>query len=147
MAVVAKVYPEGMKNILNGTVDLVANTIKVALLDAHAYNAADENSATVLSASEIDDTDYTPGGETVTIVSGGITRSGEVLTVDTSLSPKESVFTSEGDISATQAVLYDSTAGKVLVHIDFGGTEESVAGEFKIVWHANGLFTVTTNPV
>ncbi len=143
MAVVHKVYPEGMKNILNGSTDLVANTLKVALLNATVYNAAHED-WTDISTGEISSGDYTAGGETLTMAAGGITVAGETVTVKSS--DTETVFTSTGSISATQAVIYDSTSSKLVSHIDFGGTEESVDGEWKITWHNDGQFTVNVNP-
>ena len=144
MAVVHKVYPHGMKNILNGNINLVTGTLKVALLNATTYNAANETWANV-SAGEISGADYTAGGEILAMIAGGITVSGENVTVKSGNA--ETVFTSTGSISATQAVIYESGGGRLISHIDFGGTEESVDGEWKITWHNDGQFSVTTNPV
>lgn len=139
-------YPHGEKNIKNGTINLVGDTIRVALMTGFAYDATHEDSAGLLTASEISDADYTAGGEILPIVSGDITVTGNVVTVDTSASGGETVFTANGSISASSALVYSETAGKVLFHMDFGGTQSSVDGTFKITWHADGLFTATVNP-
>ena len=144
MAVVHKVYPHGMKNILNGNINLVTGTLKVALLNGTAYNAAHENWSSV-SGGQVVSANYTAGGMTLAMIAGGITVSGETISVKSSNA--ETVFTAKGSISATQAVIYESVGNRLISHIDFGGTRASVDGEWKITWHANGQFRVTTNPV
>lgn len=142
MAVVHKVYPQAIKNIFNGDSNIVTGVVKVALLNATAYNAAHETWSQV-SAGEIGSADYTVGGEILAIGTANITVAAEVVTVDTA--DAETVFTVTGSISATQAVIYNSTSGDLISHIDFGATEESVDGEWKITWNAAGLFTITVN--
>lgn len=145
MAVTHLVYPQGMKNILNGTIDLAADTIKVALMTASfSYSATDEN---FVNTYECGDADYTAGGVEIAISGTEITVSGNVITVDTSDAATQ--FTAAGSITASYAVIYDSTPAtpKLISCVNFGASESSVAGEFKITWNASGLFTTEVNPV
>lgn len=146
MAVTHNLYAPGQKNIMNGTIDLVADTIKVALMTSDfTFTVTDED---FVDTHECTDTDYTTGGEILPIVSGDITTATNTVTVDTSAADSTTVFTAEGDITASYAVIYDSTPAtpKLISCVDFDGQEQSVSGEFKITWHNDGLFTVTVNP-
>lgn len=149
MTVTANVYGNGVKNIYNGTVNLVTNTIKVALMKTNfSWNANDEN---FVNTHECDSTDYTPGGVTLPIVTDDINFAANVMTVDTSAlidSVKKTRFTAEGDIKAQYAVIYSDTTDpkKLLGFVDFGGEKESINGEFSLVWHDDGIFSVTVNP-
>ena len=61
-----KQYPHGVKNFLEGDIDLLVDTIKLALVDSnHAFNAAHEFWSSV-SANEVSDGGYTAGGQQVT---------------------------------------------------------------------------------
>ena len=142
MAVTHKLYGPAMKNILDGTVDLDGDTFKVALMSSgFSFNQDDENWAQV-STGEISSTDYTDDGETLSIASTDMTYSNRVTTVVCS---SETVFSTEGTISAYHAVVYGSTSDKLISAVDFGGEEASADGEYKITWTDSKLFTVTVS--
>ena len=142
MAVTHKLYGPAMKNILDGTVDLDGHTFKVALMSSgFSFNQDDENWAQV-STGEISSTDYTDDGETLSIASTDMTYSDGVTTVVCS---SETVFSTEGTISAYHAVVYGSTSDKLISAVDFGGEEASADGEYKITWTDSELFTVTVS--
>ena len=143
MAVTHKLYGPAIKNILDGTIDLDADTFKVALMSSgFSFNQDHENWAQV-STGEISSTgDYTADGETLSIASTDMTYSNRVTTVVCS---SETVFASTGTISAYHAVVYGSTSDKLISAVDFGGEEASVDGEYKITWTDSKLFTVTVS--
>ena len=141
MAVTHKLYGPAMKNILDGTVDLDGHTFKVALMSSgFSFNQDDANWD---DTHEISSTgDYTAGGITLAIASTDMTYSNRVTTVVCS---SETVFSTEGTISAYHAVVYGSTSDKLLSAVDFNGEEASVDGEYKITWTDSKLFTITVS--
>ena len=142
MAVTHKLYGPAMKNILDGTVDLDGHTFKVALMSSgFSFDQDHENWAQV-STGEISSTGDYDGGITLPIASTDMTYSGGVSTV---ICSSETVFSTEGTISAHHAVVYGSTSDKLISAVDFGGGEASVDGEYKITWTDSKLFTITVS--
>ena len=142
MAVTHKLYGPAMKNILDGTVDLGADTFKVALMSSEFSLDQDHEDWAEVSTHQITDADYTAGGITLSIASTDMTYSNGVTTVVCS---SETVFASTGTISAHHAVVYGSTSDKLLSAVDFNGEEDSVDGEYKITWTDSKLFTITVS--
>ena len=140
MVVTHKLYGPAMKNILDGTVDLDGHTFKVALMSSgFSFNQDDANWD---NTHEISSTDYTNDGETLAIAGTDMTYNGGVTAVVCS---SETVFSTEGTISAHHAVVYGSTTDKLLSAVDFNGEEGSVDGEYKITWTDSKLFTITVS--
>ena len=146
-----KLYAPGIKNIVSNEINLESDTIKVALMkEAFVFDVTHEN---YVNTQECDDEDYVNeggagqgvGGQVLSI--GAIGSAGNVVTVDTDQEPKETVFTSNGTISAYHAVIYaDLATPKLIGYIDFGEEKASVDGTWKITWDAAGLFKFTVNP-
>ena len=142
MAVTHKLYGPAMKNILDGTVDLGGHTFKVALMSSgFNFNQDNENWGDV-STHQNTDADYTAGGITLSIASTQMTYATRVTSVVCS---SETVFSTEGTISAYHAVVYSTATNKLLSAVDFNGKEASVDGEYKITWTDSKLFTVTVS--
>ncbi len=138
MVVTHKVYSPAIKNILNGTIDLVGDTIKVALMkDAFSFDQSSEN---WVNTHECDDDDYLneggagqgAGGQVLPIITGGITTSQRVTTVASS--DATTTFTSEGNITASFAVIYSATTNKLISCVSFGESVSSVSGAFALNW-------------
>ena len=149
-----KVYRPFVSNLLKeelGDLSTSGTVVKVALLHgttAYVFDADHADWSDVKSF-ECASTDYTAGGET--LADKVVTTTGDIIKFDITTSPKVTSFTTEGTISARQAVLYiqKTTAddGKLLMScFDFGGEKSSVDGEYKITWHADGIisFDVST---
>jgi len=143
-------YPKIFDNLLNGTVSLVDDTVKAALMKTEfSFNEAHEDWD---DTHEIEDTDYTPGGETLAITAAQIDVTNRVITISTTSTVTE--FTALGDITAFYCVLYitDGEATpeeKLLACFDFEGEESSEGAEFEINWGLDGgsageLFTIET---
>ena len=142
MAVTHKLYGPSMKNILDGTIDLGADTFKVALMSSGFSLDQDHEDWAEVSTHQITDADYTAGGITLSIASSQMTYATRMTSVVCS---SETVFASTGTISAYHAVVYGSTSDKLISAVDFGGEEASVDGEYKITWTDSKLFTVTVS--
>jgi hypothetical protein len=135
------IYNRFKANLMNGVVDLEADTIKVALLDATETsptvtdNVLTDVIATPGSAPEISGTGYTNGGETIT--TGTVTQGATTDWDGDDTSWTSSTFTTYA------ALIYDNTATDNLIAlIDFGGAQTVTAGTFTIQWHANGIITL-----
>jgi len=146
MAVTHNWFGPGLENILNGTIDLVGDTIKVALFkEAYSPDEADEDYD---DTDECDSEDYQNGGQTLPITAADINYDAGEVKIKTSAEDGETVFTSEGTISAYYAVIYSETpeTSKLISWVDFGGEEASVDGEYKITWTNAELQKFNINP-
>ena len=152
------IYGPAAENLFKGDIpDLsdVGTVIKMALLkDAYTPDQDHDNWGQV-SEHECDDDDYTDEGGAGEGVGGQeitdkkVDYATRVTTFDTDMTPKEVVFTEDGEITARYAVIYYAHAtpasAKLLTLLDFGEEKSSADGEFKITIHADGIlkFTVT----
>ncbi len=130
------IYNRFKANLMNGEVDLEADTINVALYDTnHSFTASD--------------TDYTTDNELAT--TGGYTQGGQALdnmsvsgTTTTAWDADNEAWTS-ATFEAHHAVLYDvSVSNDLIATIDFGGAKTVAAGTFTIQWNASGIITLAT---
>lgn len=136
-------FGPGLENIFNRSIDLVNDTIKVALMkEAYSPAEGDENWD---ATHECDDADYTPGGITLPISGAEINYVAGTVIITTSASNGETIFTEQGDISSYYAVVYSETADKLLSWVDFDGVEMSENGVFKIVWQDSEILRVDVN--
>lgn len=137
-----QVYNSFKKNSMVGSINLSADTIKVALvtsaytvdIDAHQYYS-----------------DIT--GE---VVGAGYTTSGATLsgvTVTTDLANDRSVFDASdvtwasSTITAAAAVIYKvgaaAASSPLIGFVDFGGSKSSSNGDFVIQWNTDGILTLS----
>lgn len=160
MSVTHKMYGPFFENLMKGNIpDLTdaGTTVKCALMykdgeTSFSFDQDHDNWEDVM-AFECDDADYTDeggagegaGGQEITDKT--ITYASRVTTFDTTMTDSKIVFTSEGDITATHAVIYLDEAAdadsKLISCIDFGGERESVQGEFSITFDEDGIFKTT----
>ncbi len=134
------IYEKFKANLMNKAVDLEADDIRVALLDAsHSFTATDNVWADV-SANEISGTGYTANGEL--LASKAVTQAATTKFDAADLAWTTATF------SAYHAVLYDDsittpTVDDLICSFDFGGVKTVTSGTFTIQWHANGIITLT----
>lgn len=143
MAVTASLYGNFFENALNALIpDLEgAGNVECMLLDAnHTFDEAN-NTVSDINANEIADADYARQALTTVAVTDDGAGTVNVDADDIS-------FGTTVSISASYAVIYtvgtDDTDSYLLEHIDFGGVQESVDGEFTLTLSADGLFDVVT---
>ncbi len=142
MAVTVSIYNQAKHDILDSTLDLDGDTLKVALLNNSATFTATNTVFSDVSANELaNGNGYTTGG--VTLANKAVTHSGGTSTFDAD----DAVWTaSGGSIGPTyKAVIYDTTlSNRLIAFIDFGGANTAGDGtQFKIVWNASGIFTLS----
>lgn len=134
------------EELLRGTHDLDADVIKVALMttDIDSYTGTETDWANV-SANEVSGTNYTAGGETMTV---NVSETGGTATYDFTTNPS---WTQSGTGPAVirSAIIYNSSAASndLIARMDMtedsGTTPISLQdGDITITWHANGLFQV-----
>ena len=93
-----------------------------------------------ISYYEVTDTGYTAEGEA--LASKTLSYSTLVTTFDAA-----DVTWASSSITARYAVLYQDSGTEstsiLLAYVDFGEDKVSSSGDFKVIWHANGILTVT----
>jgi len=120
-------------NLMNGVVDLEADTILVALYDdSHAFTAGD--------------TVYTTTNELPTAdgyTQGGVAIAGKAVTAAaTTKWDGDNVAWTSATFTAAHAVIYTAGTGRIIASIDFGGDKTVTDGTFTIQWDADGIITL-----
>ena len=131
------IYDRFLSNLMNKQVDLVNDTIKVALMDvSHSYSNTDNELADV-SANEVSGTGYTTGGKEIT---------GKTVTQGspTVFNGNDVVWTGI-TVNAYHAVIYDDTLTNddLIASIDFGGEVSVSDGTLTIEWDTTGIITLS----
>jgi hypothetical protein len=142
MATSIKIYDQARLDIFDSTIDLDADTIKVALLNNSATFTAANTVFSDVSTNELSGGNgYTSGG--ATLGSKTVTKSGSTVTFDAA----DVTWTaSGGDIGpAYKAVFYDTTlSNRLIAFLDLDGAKTANNGTpLNLVWNASGIFTLT----
>ena len=138
MAVTFSLFNQFKADIMNGTHDLDSDTFKVALLSGYSFDATDTVFSDV-SGDEISGTHgYTSGGAALSNAYVGQTSGTGKWDAD-----DVSWTASGGTLSATGAIVYNtSKSNKLVGYQDFGTTESAGSGaQLVIQWNASGLLT------
>jgi len=150
MAVVTKIYPNYLNDMLTATAGWTTQTVNCALFSASTFTTTD--TAYTTSGTEVANANgYTTGGLAV----GTRTLSTATTTIQLAKitgaagggSAGTTTWTATGaGFSAVAAKLY-VVAGHPIAHIDFGGTQTaSGGGTFVITWDAtNGVFNLASS--
>lgn len=136
------IYNSFKRDIMNGSIDLDTDTIKVMLVTS-AYTP-DQDTHTKRSdiTNEVSGTGYSAGGAAL---------ANKVVSVDNT--DNEGVFDADdltwasSTITARGAVLYKSrggasTADELICYIDFTTDKSSSSGDFTIQWGAEGILNL-----
>lgn len=132
------VYNSAKKAIIDGSIDLLNDSLKIMLLDSdHVPDATDTEKADVV-ADEISGTGYTAGGAALSNVS--LTRSGAVVTFDA-----DDVVIDDLSPDFRYAVIYDDTHADdaLIALLDPGALQEPGGLDAKLKFNASGIFTLT----
>lgn len=150
MAVVTKVYPNYLNDMLTAVAGWTTQTVNCALFSASTFTTTD--TAYTTSGTEVASANgYTTGGGAV----GTRTLSTATTTIQLAKitgsfgggAAGTTTWTATGaGFSAVAAKLY-VVAGHPIAHIDFGGTQTaSGGGTFVITWDAtNGVFNLASS--
>lgn len=117
-----------------GSYVVLTDTIKVALVTSAYTVNIDSHMAFTDITNEVTGTGYTAGG--ATLASKTVTQDN---TNDRGVFDAADITWASSTITARGAVIYDTTASKLLAYIDFGADKTSSASDFTIQWHANGI--------
>lgn len=135
------VYNSFKRDIMNGSIDLDTDTIKVALVSS-TYTA-DIDAHTKLSdiTNEVSGTGYTAGGNT--LASLAVTADN---TDDEGVFDASDTNWASSTITARGAVVYKSTGtastSPLICYIDFGSDQVSSSGNFVIQWNSEGILNL-----
>lgn len=127
------------KFIMDGTIDLDTDTIKVMLLTStHTQDQDTYDYVNDVSANEVTGTGYTAGGATITTPSVTQNNTDNVGVFDGA-----DVTWASSTITARYACIYKDTGtpatSPIIAILDFGSDQSSSAGDFIIAWGANGI--------
>jgi len=135
------VYNSFKSNIMNGSIDLDTDTIKVALVTSSYTPNADTHQDFADVTNEVTGTGYTAGGET--LANTAVTTD---TTDDEGVFDADDVTWSASTITARGAVIYKDTgsaATSLLIgFIDFTSDQASTAGDFTIQWGSEGILNL-----
>jgi len=136
------VYNSFKKFIMDGTIDLDSDTIKVALVtssytpDQDAHDYFDD-----VQSYEVSGDGYTAGGQALSNKS--VTQDN---TNDRGVFDADDVTWSNSTITARGAVLYKDTgtasSSPLICYFDFGEDKSSNNGDFTIQWDADGILYI-----
>lgn len=134
------IYNSFKRDIMNGSIDLDTDTIKVALVTSAYTPDVDVHDNFDDITNEVSGTGYTAGGATLSV------------TVSVDNTDNEGVFDatdvtwSTSTITARGAVIYKSTGtastSKLICYIDFGSDKSSSGGNFTIQWATEGILNL-----
>jgi hypothetical protein len=137
-------YNNATKDILDGTIDLDSDTIKVSL-HASTYTPAATHDFFDDLTNEVTGSNYTAGGATLgsTAVTTVTTNDAMFDAADTTWSAHASGFS-----TARYAVIYKSTGtdstSPLIGYIDFTTDQDNVNNDLTIKWNASGILQLTT---
>ena len=137
------VYNTFKSQIMKKSMDLVNDTVKVALMNnSHSFTAENDGWADV-SANEASGTGYSSPGQNLASLAVTVDD-----TDDEGVWDAADTTWSSSTITAYHAVIYDDTittptADQLICSIDFGGAKSSSNGNFTLQWHAEGIINLT----
>ena len=135
------VYNDFKESIMNGSIDLDSDTIKIALVSSSYTPDKDAHDFFDDVTNEVSGTGYTAGG--ATLANKAVTQDN---TNDLAKWDADDPSWSSSTITARGAVIYKSTGtagtSRLICYIDFGQDYTSSNGTFSIVFHANGILTI-----
>ncbi len=129
------------KKIMDGSIDLDTDTIKVALVTSTYTPDQDAHDFFDDVTNEVSGTGYTAGG--ASLANKAVTADN---TDNEGVFDADDVSWSTSTITARGAVLYKSTGtastSALIAYLDFGTDKTSTAGTFTIAWNAEGILNL-----
>lgn len=136
------IYNSFKKLIMDGSIDLDTDTIKVMLVTSAYTPDQDSHDYKDDVTNEVTGTGYTAGGATLASVT--VTQDN---TDDEGVFDAADVTWGSSTITARAAVVYKDTGtastSPLICYIDFGTDKTSSNGDFKITWNSEGIVNLT----
>jgi len=128
--------------VTNTPIDFDTDVIKLMLVDSTRAPIANTDTfiGAAIDANEVTGTNYTAGGDTVTVT---VTQTTGTVTVDgTDVTWLQN---GAGFTDARYAILYkditSAAVSPVIGYIDFTSDKGNVSGDLTVQWNASGIFT------
>lgn len=135
------IYNSFKSKIMDGSIDLDTNTIKVALVTSSYTPDQDNHEDFADVTNEVSGTGYTAGG--ATLANKAVTKDN---TDDEGVFDADDVTWTTSTITARGAVVYKdsgtASTSWLICYIDFGQDYSSAANDFKITWGAEGIISL-----
>ena len=136
-------YNSFKRDIMNGSIDLDTDTIKIMLVTSTYTPNIDTHTKRSDITNEVSGTGYTAGG--ATLANKAVTADN---TNDRGVFDADDVSWTTSTITARGAVLYKSRGGassadELIMYLDFSTDYTSTAGTFLITWNASGILTLS----
>lgn len=132
------IYNAFKKNIMDGSIDLDTDTIKVMLVTSVYTPDQDAHEFISDVTNEVSGTGYTAGGATV--ANGTVTQDN---TNDKGVYDGDDITWVASTITARGAVIYKdtgvTTTSPIIAYLDFGTDQSSSNGPFTIQFNADGI--------
>jgi hypothetical protein len=126
MAITQAMTTSFKKELMEGVHDFTTHTFKIALYTSSA--TLDATTTAYSATNEVSGTNYTAGGNTLTVTGGAVSTSGTTAYIDFS-----DTTWADATITARGAVIYNSSASnKAVAVLDFGADKTSTAGDFTV---------------
>lgn len=137
------IYNSFKRDIMNGSIDLDTDTIKIMLTTSSYTPNIDTHTKRSDITNEVSGTGYTAGG--ATLANKAVTAD---TTNDRGVFDADDVSWTTSTITARYAVLYKSRGGassadELIMYLDFSTDYTSTAGTFLITWNASGILTLS----
>ena len=137
------IYNSFKRDIQNGSIDLDTDDIKVMLVTSVYVPDIDAHTKASDITNEVVGTGYTAGG--VSLATKAVTADN---TNDLGKFDADDVTWATSTITARGAVIYKSRGGassadELVAYLDFVSDKVSTAGNFNLIFNANGILTLT----
>lgn len=131
-------YNSFKRDIANGVIDLVNDTINCMLVTSAYVPNIDTHTNVSNITGQVTGTGYTAGGKALT---------GKTMTMDTvndrGVFDAADVTWATSTITARGAVLYKSGTGELIAYFDFVTDKISENGDFVVQWNTTGILTIS----
>ena len=135
------IYNSFKGKIMDGSIDLDTDTIKVALVTSSYTPNQDTHDFFNDVTNEVSGTGYTAGGATIANDSVSVDNTDNEGVYD-----GDDVTWSSSTITARGAVIYKSTGtastSPLIAYLDFGSDQSSSSGDFTIQWNSEGILNL-----
>ena len=126
MAITQAMTTSFKKELMEGVHDFTTHIFKIALYTSSA--SLDATTTAYSATNEVSGTNYTAGGNTLTVTGGAVSTSGTTAYIDFS-----DTTWADATITARGALIYNSSASnKAVAVLDFGADKTSTAGDFTV---------------
>jgi len=135
------IYNSFKKKIMDGSIDLDTDTIRVALVTSSYTVSQDNHEDYADITNEVVGTGYTAKG--AALANKAVTKDN---TDNEGVFDADDVTWSSSSITARGAIIYKDSGTAAtswfICYVDFGSNQTSSAGDFKIAWNAEGILNL-----